>query len=67
MDMDVRDLECIGKALDALEQLHDFEAPTRERVRDCLCSDASAWRQARNVFVNWRRQLGLPVRLLDQV
>jgi len=72
LEMDVRDLACVEKALDALERLHDgeywsSEPHVGELIRQCLCSEASAWRQARQVTVAWRRSLGLKVRLLDQV
>lgn len=65
--MDPRDLACLERALDQLEELHDDQAIGDMRVRTCLCSAAASWRQARDVVVTWRRQLGLKVRLLDQV
>jgi len=67
--IDPRDLYEVEKALDALEELHDYGISEGggERVRDCLCREASAWRGARKVTVAWRKQLGLRVRLLDQV
>jgi hypothetical protein len=67
--IDRRDLVQIEHALDSLEVLHDVEADKLDgiHVRDCLCAEAASWRQARKVTVAWRQQLGLKVRLLDQV
>ena len=67
--MDERDLAALEKALDQLEELHDFEAADigNPHIRDCLCGAASAWRQARKVTVAIREQLGLRVRLLDRI
>lgn len=65
---DERNLAPIEAALDALEELHDTEAaPSGERIRQCLCREAASWRAARKVTVAWRQELGLRVRLLDQV
>jgi hypothetical protein len=69
---DERNVYPIEAALDALEELHDFEADIRQggsglRVRECLCREAAAWRSARKITVAWRQELGLKVRLLDQV
>jgi len=65
--IDQRDLEMIGRALDALEGLHDFQAVGDEKIRHCLCQEASAWRAARAVFVHWRQELGLPTLLRDRI
>jgi len=67
--IDPRDLAQIEAALDALEELHDFGISEGggERIRQCICREASAWRGARKVVVAWRKELGLKVRLLDQV
>jgi len=64
---DERDLYALETALDALERLHDGEPVVGERIRKCLCMEASAWRGARKVTVAWRERLGLKVRLLDRV
>jgi hypothetical protein len=68
IEIDERDLAEIGKVLDALEALHDFGIVPEggERVRHCVCREASAWRAARKVFVHWREQLGLPVSFRDR-
>ena len=66
MPFDIRDLAVLERALDALEELHDLQAVGDEKIRRCLCQEASAWRGAREVVVSWRRRLGMKVRLLDQ-
>lgn len=63
--IDQRELAALETAIDALEQLHN--ADSAEPVRDCLCSEASAWRHARHVTRRLRSALGLRERLLDRV
>ena len=67
--LDEADLFALEAALDALEDIHDFQADVigSQHVRQCLCREASAWHNARKVTILWRRNLGLKVRLVDTV
>ena len=64
--VDRTDLTALEGALDALETLHDYEADqfNSERIRVCLCMEASYWRQARHVVKRLRSELGLNPRLI---
>jgi hypothetical protein len=64
--IDRTDLTNLEGALDALETLHDFEADQfrSERIRYCLCAEASYWRKARHVVKRLRSDLGLNPRLI---
>jgi len=64
--VDRTDLTALEGALDALETLHDYEADqfNSERIRVCLCQEASYWRQARHVVKRLRSELGLNPRLI---
>jgi len=67
VDLDPRDLAVLDKALDALESLHDDQAVGDQTARNCLCSEAASWRQARAVLNAYKARLGLKIRLLDQI
>lgn len=61
IELDRTDLARLEAALDSLEELHNTDAYA---VRDCLCQDASRWRQARDVTDRLRGDLGLRPRVL---
>lgn len=67
--VDRYDLSVLEDALDALEVLHDYEADqfNSERIRVCLCGEASTWRQARKILKQYRELLGLSPRLIWEV
>jgi hypothetical protein len=64
------ELDQMGRALDALEELHDYAQALgggERKARECGCPEARTWRKAREVLWRTREKLGLAVALRDRL